>query len=264
MKLAVLGAGRMGSTILKMMLRAKVPVTAEVCEPDEKVRAALAKELKGVKLVAGAEELGEPEVVLLAVKPKMLKETAGWMKSRRGSYLLLSILAGVETTTLAKEAGSKARVVRAMPNQALRQNEGVTAICAGPGATKADLEAARKIFAAGGHVLEVDEEQMDAVTALSGSGPAFMAKWAEELADAAVRAGVAPKVAMELAARTMLGTAAILVREGIKPGELCAAVASPGGTTEAGLKAMQPGLKALAEKATIAAVQRAKELARGK
>jgi pyrroline-5-carboxylate reductase len=264
MKLAVLGAGRMGSTILKTMQRAKVPMTAEVCEPDEKVRGALAQELKGVKLVAKAEELGEPEVVMLAVKPKMLKETAGWLKARKGSYLLISILAGVETSTLAKEAGSKARVVRAMPNQALRQNEGVTAICGGPGATKADLEAARKIFAAGGQVLEVEEEQMDAVTALSGSGPAFMAKWAEELADAAVRAGVAPKVAEELAARTMLGTAAILVREGIQPGELCAAVASPGGTTEAGLKAMQPGLKALAEKATIAAIRRAKELAKGR
>ena len=80
----------------------------------------------------------------------------------------------------------------------------------------------------------------------------------------AVRAGVVPKVAEELAARTMLGTAAILVREGIKPGELCAAVASPGGTTEAGLKAMQPGLRSLAEKATIAAIRRAKELANGR
>ena len=77
MKVAFLGAGRMGSTILKMMQRAKLPMMAEVCEPDEKVRGALAKEIKGVKLVAKAEELGEPEVVLLAVKPKMLKETAG-------------------------------------------------------------------------------------------------------------------------------------------------------------------------------------------
>ena len=263
MKLAVLGAGRMGSTILRMMQRAKIPMTAEVCEPDDKVRAALARELKGMKLVSRTEELGEPEVVLLAVKPKTLKETAAWLKGRKSPYLLVSILAGVETAKLAQEAGSKARVVRTMPNQALRQNEGVTAICAGPGATPADLDTTRKMFAAGGHVLEVEEEQMDAVTALSGSGPAFMAKWAEELADAAARAGVAPKVAEELAARTMLGTASILVREGIKPGELCAAVASPGGTTEAGLKAMQPGLKALAEKATLAAIQRAKELARG-
>ncbi|NDF17753.1 MAG: pyrroline-5-carboxylate reductase [Verrucomicrobia bacterium] len=263
MKVAFLGAGRMGSTILKMVQRAKIPMSAEVCEPDEKVRAALAKELKGVKLAAKAEDLGEPEAVLLAVKPKMLKETAGWLRARKDSYLLISILAGVGTDTLAKEAGPKARVVRAMPNQALRQNEGVTAICSGPGATKADLETTRKMFAVGGHVLEVDEDQMDVVTALSGSGPAFMAKWAEELADAAARAGLTPKVAEELAARTMLGTAAILVREGIKPGELCAAVASPGGTTEAGLKAMQPGLRSLAEKATIAAIQRAKELARG-
>ena len=84
MKVAFLGAGRMGSTILKMMQRAKIPMTAEVCEPDEKVRGALAKELKGVKLVVKAEELGEPEVVLLAVKPKTLKET-GWWGSSRGS-----------------------------------------------------------------------------------------------------------------------------------------------------------------------------------
>ena len=263
MKLAVLGAGRMGSTILRMMQRAKIPMTVEVCEPDDKVRGALAKEWKEMRLVSRLEELGEPEVVLLAVKPKTLKETAVWLKERKSSYLLISILAGVETPKLAKEAGAKARVVRTMPNQALRQNEGVTAVCAGPGATKADLETVKKIFAAGGHVLEVDEEQMDAVTALSGSGPAFLAKWAEELADAAARAGVAPAVAEALAARTMLGTGAILVREGIKPGELCAAVASPGGTTEAGLKAMHPGLKALAEKATMAAIQRAKELARG-
>ena len=79
MKVAFLGAGRMGSTILKMVQRAKIPMSAEVCEPDEKVRAALAKELKGVKLAAKAEDLGEPEAVLLAVKPKMLKETAGWL-----------------------------------------------------------------------------------------------------------------------------------------------------------------------------------------
>ena len=112
MKVAFLGAGRMGSTILKMMQRAKLPLTAEVCEPDEKVRAALAKELKGVKLVAKAEELAEPEAVLLAVKPKMLKETAAWLKGRKESYLLISILAGVETGKLAKEAGPKARVER--------------------------------------------------------------------------------------------------------------------------------------------------------
>ena len=93
MKVAFLGAWRMGSTILKMMQRAKIPMTAEVCEPDDKVRGALVKEMKGVKLVAKAEELSEPEVVLLAVKPKTLKETAAWLKGRKGSYLLILILA---------------------------------------------------------------------------------------------------------------------------------------------------------------------------
>jgi pyrroline-5-carboxylate reductase len=116
----------------------------------------------------------------------------------------------------------------------------------------------------GGTVLEIGEEQMDVVTALSGSGPAFMAKWVEELEKAAVRAGLDSKVSGELAARTMFGAGALLVREGIKPSELCAAVASPGGTTEAGLKVMQAGgIEALAEKAMSAAVNRAKELARG-
>ena len=265
MKLTILGAGRMGGTILRMLVRGGGGVwQAEVCEPEATGREALAKETgAGVKFVAKVEELGEPEVVLLAVKPAMLQEVAGWLKGRKDSYLLISILAGVTAKKLAAEAGAKARVVRAMPNQALRQNEGVTAICAGPGAKKEDLEIARKIFEAGGYVLEIEEEQMDVVTALSGSGPAFMAKWAEELADAGIRAGLMPKAAEELAARTMLGTGAVLVREKITPGQLCAAVASPGGTTEAGLRAMQSGIKDLAEKAMGAAVERAKQLARG-
>ena len=258
MKLAMIGAGRMGGTILRM-LKGAGSWSLEACEPDSKGREALSKEMgKGVQFVEKVEELGEAEVILLAVKPAMLEKVAGWLRGRRDSYLLISILAGVTTEKLSKEAGGQARVVRAMPNQALRVGEGVTA------AKKEDLEVARKIFALGGTVLEIGEEQMDVVTALSGSGPAFMAKWVEELEKAAARAGLDSKVAGELAARTMLGTGALLVREGIKPSELCAAVASPGGTTEAGLKVMQSGgIEALAEKAMSAAVNRAKELAKG-
>jgi len=264
MKLAMIGAGRMGGTILRM-LQKEGSWSLEVCEPDGKGREALGKELgAGVKFVEKVEELREAEVILLAVKPAMLEKVAGWLRGRRDSYLLISILAGVTTEKLAKEAGGKARVVRAMPNQALRVGEGVTALCVGPRSKKEDMGIARKIFAAGGYVLEIEEEQMDVVTALSGSGPAFMAKWAEELADAAVRAGLTPKAAVELAARTMLGTGELLVREGIKPSELCAAVASPGGTTEAGLNALKAGgFGGLAEQAMEAAIRRAKELAKG-
>jgi pyrroline-5-carboxylate reductase len=256
----------MGGTIVQMLKKDSGSGWGlEVCEPNQKGRDELAKEVgSGVKFVDSMEELGDAEVVLLAVKPAMLKDVAGWLQSRKGSYLLISILAGVTTETLAKEVGGKARVVRAMPNQALRVGEGVTALCAGAGAKKEDLEVARKIFALGGTVLEIGEEHMDVVTALSGSGPAFMAKWVEELEKAAARAGLDSKVAGQLAARTMLGTGALLVREGIKPSELCAAVASPGGTTEAGLKVMQAGgIEALAEKAMSAAVNRAKELSKG-
>ena len=264
MKVAMIGAGRMGGTILRM-LKGAGSWSLAACEPDSKGREALSQEMgKGVKLVEKVEELGEAEVILLAVKPAMLEKVAEWLRTRRDSYLLISILAGVTSEKLSKEAGGKARVVRAMPNQALRVREGVTAICAGSGAKKEDLEVARKIFGLGGTVLEIGEEQMDVVTALSGSGPAFMAKWVEELEKAAARAGLDAKVAGELAARTMFGTGALLVKEGIKPSELCAAVASPGGTTEAGLKEMQTGgIEALADKAMSAAVKRAKELARG-
>lgn len=257
----------MGGTLLRMLEQASAGAgSIEVCEPEAKHREALAKELgRGVKFFGKIEELTEPEVVLLAVKPAMLGKVTGWLQARKGSYLLLSILAGVTTEKLAQAGGKNARVVRAMPNQALREKEGVTALCCGPQATQADLETARKIFALGGYVLSIEEEQMDVVTALSGSGPAFMAKWAEELADAAARAGLAPAAAEELAARTMLGAGAMLVRGKIKPGELCAAVASPGGTTEAGLKVLQAGgMKGLAEQAMGAAIRRAKELAAGK
>jgi len=266
MKLAMIGAGRMGGTIVQMLRKdSGSGWRLEVCEPEKKSREQLAQKVgSGVKFVDRVEGLGEAEVVVLAVKPAMLKDVAGWLQSRKSSYLLISILAGVTTETLAREAGGKARVVRAMPNQALRVGEGVTALCAGSGARNEDLGVARKIFGLGGTVLEVGEEQMDVVTALSGSGPAFMAKWVEELEKAAARAGLDPKVAGELAARTMLGTGALLVREGITPGELCAAVASPGGTTEAGLKMMEAGgIGALAEKAMSAAVKRARELAKG-
>jgi len=266
MKVAMIGAGRMGGTIVQMLKKdSGSGWSLEVCEPNQKGRDDLAKEMgSGVKFVEKVEALADAEVVLLAVKPAMLEKVAGWLRGRRDSYLLISILAGVTTEKLSKEAGSKARVVRAMPNQALRVGEGLTALCEGPGSKKEDLGVARKIFALGGTVLEIGEEQMDVVTALSGSGPAFMAKWVEELEKAAVRAGLDSKVSGELAARTMLGTGALLVREGIKPCELCAAVASPGGTTEAGLKVMQAGgIEALAEKAMSAAVNRAKELAKG-
>ena len=264
MKLAMIGAGRMGGTILRM-LKGAGSWSLVACEPDSKGREALSKEMgKGVKFVEKVEEVGDAEVILLAVKPAMLEKVVGWLRGRKDSYLLISILAGVTTEKLSKEAGGKARVVRAMPNQALRVGEGVTALSAGAGAKKEDLEVTRQIFALGGTVLEIGEEQMDVVTALSGSGPAFMAKWAVVLEKAAVRAGLDSKVSGELAARTMLGTGALLVREGIKPNELCAAVASPGGTTEAGLKVMQAGgIEALAEKAMSAAVNRAKELAKG-
>ena len=264
MKVAMIGAGRMGGTILRM-LKGAGSWSLAACEPDSKGREALSQEMgKGVKLVEKVEDLGESEVILLAIKPAMLEKVAGWLRTRKDSYLLISILAGVTTEKLVKEAGGKARVVRAMPNQALRVGEGVTALCTGAWAKKEDLEVARSIFGLGGTVLEIGEEQMDVVTALSGSGPAFMAKWVEELEKAAARAGLAAKVAGDLAARTMLGKGALLVKEGMTPGELCAAVASPGGTTEAGLKVMQAGgMEALAEKAMSAAVQRAKELANG-
>jgi pyrroline-5-carboxylate reductase len=170
----------------------------------------------------------------------------------------------VATSTLRTGLGKAARVIRVMPNTPALVLEGVTAIAKGTGLEPDDLDSAREIFQAVGKVVVVDEELMDAVTGLSGSGPAYVAIAIEALADGGVKMGLDRATAMTLATQTVLGSARLLLETGLHPGALKDMVSSPGGTTIAGIAALEEGgLRAALIRAVEQATLRSRELGRG-
>jgi pyrroline-5-carboxylate reductase len=174
---------------------------------------------------------------------------------------VLSIAAGVKTTTIESAAGEGIAVVRAMPNTPALVGQGAAAIAPGRSASDEDLEWAEGILAAVGRVVRVTEAQLDAVTGLSGSGPAYVFLVAESLVDAGVLVGLPREVAETLAFQTLLGAATMLVETGDDPAALRAAVTSPGGTTAAGLRALEDaGVRAAILDAVDAATARSREL----
>jgi pyrroline-5-carboxylate reductase len=170
------------------------------------------------------------------------------------SKLLISIAAGMATHTLRGFLGKPTRLIRVMPNTPALVLEGVTAIARAEGLDPGDLDIAQELFGAVGRVVVLDEVHLDAVTGLSGSGPAYVAIVVEALADGGVNMGLDRATAMTLAAQTVLGSARLLVETGLHPGQLKDMVASPGGTTIAGVAALEEGA---ARRAFINAVERA-------
>jgi len=177
--------------------------------------------------------------------------------------LLVSIAAGVPTARLRAELPTGVRLVRVMPNTAALVLEAATAIAKAAGLHAGDLETVQEIFGAVGKVVVLDEELMDAVTALSGSGPAYVALVIEALADGGVSMGLDRATAMTLAVQTVLGTARLLLETGLHPGQLKDMVASPGGTTMAGVAALEDGgLRPALIGAIERATRRSQELGR--
>jgi pyrroline-5-carboxylate reductase len=205
--------------------------------------------------------------VLIAVKPNVVIDACRQVAAA-GVSRVLSIAAGVRTTTIAgalTAAGAiDVPVVRAMPNTPALVREGAAAVAAGPHATERDIEWAAQILGAVGTVVTVPEELLDAVTGLSGSGPAYVFLLAEAMVDGGVQCGLPPDTARELVTQTLLG-AATLLRESDEGAEaLRAAVTSPGGTTEAGIRALdQAGVRAAVIDAVAAATLRSAELSGG-
>jgi pyrroline-5-carboxylate reductase len=176
--------------------------------------------------------------------------------------LVVSVAAGVRCATLHAAVKPSTRIVRAMPNTPALVGAGATALCAGPGAQPDDLDACRRYFDAVGTTVVVDEAHMDAVTGLSGSGPAYVMLVIEALADGGVRAGLPREVARALATQTVLGSAQLLAASGEHPAELRDRVTSPGGTTAAGLKALEAlGARHALSEAVERASLRSRELA---
>jgi pyrroline-5-carboxylate reductase len=209
--------------------------------------------------------VGASDVVILAIKPQIMGVVLAELRPVLGRRaLVISIAAGMSTARLRETLGAEARLIRVMPNTPALVLEGVTAIARGQGLEAGDLETAEELFGAVGKVVVLDEELMDAVTGLSGSGPAYVAIVIESLADGGVKMGLDRATAMTLATQTVLGAARMLALTGLHPGALKDMVSSPGGTTIAGIAGLEEGgLRTTLIKAVERATLRSRELGRG-
>ena len=256
--LMIVGGGRMGEALLGGLIAAGRPAGAlAVVEVSEARREELAAAHPGVT-VAGA-PLAAPDAVL-AVKPADVAAAAAAVADA-GSERVLSVAAGVTTEAIESAAGGRLRVIRAMPNTPALIGAGAAAISPGSAAEEHDLAWAESVLGAVGVVVRVPEKDIDAVTGLSGSGPAYVFLVAEAMAEAGVLAGLPRDVAETLAFHTLLGAARLVTEGGSGPAELRAAVTSPGGTTAAGLRELERhAVRAAFLDAVTAAAERSREL----
>jgi pyrroline-5-carboxylate reductase len=261
-RLGIVGAGNMGMALVRGLVRAGwvSPENLAVFDPDPARRREL--EELGVRPAASNGEVMRAPTVILAVKPQVAEAVLAEIAPASADRLLISLVAGLTLSRL-EEALPSARILRAMPNTPLTVGAGITALAPGGRATAEDLSFARELFQAVGRAVVVEERLLDAVTGLSGSGPAYVAVFIEALADGGVRMGLPRALALELAAQTVVGTAAMVISQGLHPAMLKDQVASPGGTTIAGLHALeQGGFRGVVMDAVQAATWRARELAR--
>jgi len=261
--IAVIGAGQMGEALVGGWLAAKVAAPEAIFATDTSVeRRDLMKRRFGIRTGADNREAAAwAEVVVLAVKPQILDAVVRELAPALAGKLVLSIAAGVTINRLARLVPRGMKTVRAMPNTPVLVREGVSALSFGPGVTESDQQLARRLFEAVGRVVVVEEKLMDAVTGLSGSGPAYVFLAIEALADGGVKMGLPRTVADLLAAQTLLGAARMVLETGEHPAKLKDRVASPGGTTIAGLHRLeQGGFRAALIAAVEAAANRSAEL----
>ncbi len=260
---AFLGAGNMANALIKGLLRAGVSPSAISGTVRRAERKAELEALHGITVgMDNVEAARRAQVVVLAVKPqaldKLLVQIAPVMDA---SKLVVSVAAGVPIAAIERRLGPNTRVVRTMPNTPCLVGQGATALSAGEHATPEDLTLVTKLFAAVGITTVVDEVLLDAVTGLSGSGPAYIFLIIEALSDAGVKVGLSRHVALKLAAQTVLGSAQLLLETQAHPGTLKDQVTSPGGTAIAGLHTLEAGgLRTTLIDAVEAATRRAKEL----
>lgn len=255
----------MGEAILSRLIEQSIysPEAILVSEPVAQRREFLQQSYCVGVTDNNQEAASASEVLLLAVKPQVLDNVvAGLSQELSHQPLVISLLAGVPLSKL-EAAFSKQPVIRVMPNTPATVGAGMTAICGGTGVQPEQLAQAKAIFAAVGQVVEVSESLMDAVTGLSGSGPAYVAIMVEALADGGVQAGLPRAVASQLALQTVLGTAQLLQVSGAHPAQLKDKVTSPGGTTIAGVAQLERnGFRHALIEAVKAACLRSEELGR--
>ena len=262
MKLAVVGGGQMGRALVGGMLAGNVVTTdqLQLVEPSQASREWWSDTHRGIEIGDLSAAVSNSDAVLLAVKPNVLPEVAKQKGRFWAGKLVVSIAAGISLHELCGWIGHK-RVVRVMPNTPSLVRHGASAFCCGSDVTDQDKAWIGAMLESVGLAVEVDESQMDAVTGLSGSGPAYVCMMIEAMADGGVQAGLSRPLAMQLATQTVLGTAKLVAETGRHPGELKDAVASPGGTTIAAIAALeQNGLRGALIEAVAASARRSREL----
>jgi pyrroline-5-carboxylate reductase len=264
--IAFLGAGQMAEAFVRGLLRAELLVPGDVWVSDVRPGRAeqLARDLGVNPASSNLAAVGHADLILVSVKPQdvvgLLDEVGADV---RADHLVISIAAGVTLRTLERRLPHHPPVIRVMPNTPALVQSGMAVIAPGTHALDDHAATALRLFGALGRAIVLPERHLDAVTALSGSGPAFLALVAEALSDAGVRVGLPRDVAHLLAAQTMLGTGRMLADTGLHPALLKEAVSSPGGTSIAGLHAMERGgIRGLIMDAIVAATERSTELGR--
>ena len=262
--IAFIGAGNMGEALIRGLLSVKTVSPSQILATDVRAeqREFFAKKFRVRALDDNAEAVKTADIVVLAVKPQQMGEVlAGFKAAMSGSKLIVSIAAGVTTGHIERELGGKTRVVRAMPNTPALVGAGAAALAKGAHATDDDLATAESILGAVGISVRVEEKLLDAVTALSGSGPAYVFYVTEAMIKAGVAAGLDEALAKKLAVQTIYGAGKLLVESGEGPESLRRKVTSPGGTTEAALKVMsERKLEEIFVEAIKAAEKRSREL----
>ena len=239
-----LGAGNMAGALIKGLLHASALEPSAIFASDVKAeRLAQLKSAHGIVTTADNHELVKRcDVIVLAVKPQVIdKVLSAIAPDVTKDKVVVSVAAGVPISVLESRLPAGTRVVRTMPNTPAISLAGATAISAGSHATEADLEVTRSLFKAVGEVVVLDEALLDAVTGLSGSGPAYVMLMIEALADGGVKVGLHRDTALLLAAQTVYGSAKLLLETGEHPGRLKDQVTSPGGTAIAGLHTLESG-----------------------
>ena len=264
MKVGFIGAGRMGSALIRSFLDAGALKARDIVASDKDEGKLRALAALGMVVTSDNREIAKKaDTIFLAVKPGEVLKVLDEIKKLVDGKLVISIAAGIPIKLIEGKLGSRVRVARVMPNMPCAVSEGATAYCLGKNASKRDEEVVKKLFGSVGIAVELKEGLIDAVTGLSGSGPAYFYLIIKALTDAGVKEGLPRDVAEKLAAQTAKGAGAMVLKSGKTPDELIDMVRSPRGTTAEGLKAMEERKVAEAMiEAVRAATKKARELAR--
>lgn len=268
-ELGIIGAGNMAEAIARGVISRGVLAPAQIIAADVSAprRELFERDLGICAVTDTADAVRHARAILLSVKPQQMRDAlAGIGAAMRADALVISIAAGISTSFIEHHLGDGRswRVVRTMPNTPMLVGEGMVALAGGKHAAAEDLAQAHRLFEPAATVIEVAEEQLDAVTALSGSGPAYFFFLVEQMIAAGVAMGLSEAQSRLLASKTALGAAKMLARDNAEPpAELRRKVTSPGGTTQAAIEHMESrGLPEIVRQALLAAQQRSRELAK--